>query len=615
MSNLRIAELDFDTIKTNLKNYLNQQDEFLDYDFEGSGLSILIDLLAYNTHYNAYLANMVINEMFLDSAVKRSSAVSIAKHLGYTPISVRGARAVVDITVNNPTGLPSSLVMSRYTAFSTNINGTSYTFLTNEARTAFKSGTSYLFSDVEIVEGTYASFTFVVGDNTPDAKYEIPDLNVDTSTLDVLVQTSATDTTQTSYELTSDITGLTGESKVYFLEQNSLGRYQIYFGDGIIGKQLEVGNLIVVKYIVATGTGANVSDNFTQTFTADSSIGGSNNINISVNSNSSGGADAESISSIKFNAPKFNSARNRAITSEDFKSIIQSNFTGAESIAVWGGEDNDPPYYGRVLISLKPFTGSFISDATKAFISTSILQNKSIAAIVPEFIDPDYLYATLIVNVNYNPNLTTLTPNGMTSFLTSSIENYFSENFNKFEKTFYVSKFTKYLLDLNSSLISITPELKLQKRINLSFYTENSFVGDGKIKFGTRIHPNEFNSTNFYTVYQGVQTLVYLKDQSSTNPPDYSGTGSVYLVDSNSDGFLTLVGEINYATGEITINGFTPTGYPTGQSELQLYIGLQESNYDIVTLRNQVLSLDDSNVLDASNRLQGLVVNLNTIVE
>lgn len=615
MSNLRIAELDFDQIKANLKNYLLQQDEFSDYDFEGSGLSVLIDILAYNTHYNAYLANMVVNEMFLDSAVKRSSAVSIAKHLGYTPISVRGARANLDVTVSNPTGLPTNLTMGRYTSFTSSINGSNYTFLTNETRTASRSGVSYIFRDVEVVEGTYATFTYVVGDNTPAAKYEIPDVNVDTSTLSVSIQTSATDTSQTSYNLVTDITGLTEQSKIYFLEQNPLGKYQIYFGDGIIGKQLSVGNLIVVKYIIAGGTGANVSDNFSQTFTAVSSIGGSNNISVTVNSNSSGGADAESISSIKFNAPKVNSARNRAITSEDFKAIIQSNFTGAESIAVWGGEDNDPPYYGRVLISLKPFTGSFISDSTKSYIITSILQNKSIAAIVPEFIDPDYIYTTIIVNVNYNPNLTSLSPNGMTAFLTSSIESYFNNNFNKFEKTFYVSQFTKYLLDLNSSLISITPEIKLQKRINLTLFATNSFIGDGKIKFGTRIHPNELSSTSFYITYEGTSTLVYIKDQSDVNPPDYIGTGSLYLTDASSDIFLIEIGSVNYGTGELSIDGFTPVGYPSGQSELQLYIGLQESSYDIVTQRNQVLSLDDSNLFDGSRRQEGLTINLNTIVE
>lgn len=615
MSNLRIAELDFDQIKANLKNYLLQQDEFSDYDFEGSGLSVLIDILAYNTHYNAYLANMVVNEMFLDSAVKRSSAVSIAKHLGYTPISVRGARANLDITVTSPTGLPTNLTMGRYTSFTSSINGTNYTFLTNETRTAPRSGVTYTFRDVEVVEGTYATFTYVVGDSTPEAKYEIPDVNVDTSTLSVSIQTSATDTSQTSYNLATDITGLTDQSKIYFLEQNPLGKYQIYFGDGIIGKQLSVGNLIIVKYIIAGGTGANVSDNFSQTFTAVSSIGGSNNVSITVNSNSSGGADAESIASIKFNAPKVNSARNRAITSEDFKAIIQANFTGAESIAVWGGEDNDPPYYGRVLISLKPFTGSFISDSTKSYIITSILQNKSIAAIVPEFIDPDYIYATIIVNVNYNPNLTSLTPNGMTAFLTSSIESYFNNNFNKFEKTFYVSQFTKYLLDLNTSLISITPEIKLQKRINLTLFTTNSFIGDGKLKFGTRIHPNELSSTSFYITYEGTSTLVYIKDKSDANPPDYSGTGSLYLTDASSDVFLIQIGSVNYGTGELSIDGFIPTGYPSGQSELQVYIGLQESSYDIVTLRNQVLSLDESNLFDGSRRQEGLTINLNTIVE
>lgn len=615
MANLRVAELDFDQIKTNLKAYLNQQTEFTDYDFEGSGLSVLIDLLAYNTHYNAYLANMVINEMFLDSAVKRSSAVSIAKHLGYTPTSARSSRANIDVTVTNPTGLPTNLSMDRYTSFSTSINGTNYNFLTNQTLTTTRSGANYLFTNVELVEGRLVTFTYVVGDNTPSAKYELPDLNVDTSTLQVTIQTSVTDTTQALYSQVSDISGLTNTSKIYFLEQNPLGKYQIYFGDGVVGKLLSTGNIIIVKYIVSSGKITNVSENLTQTFSADSTIGGSNNITISVNSNSSSGADPETISSIKFNATRVNAARNRAVTVNDIQALLAANYISADDITVWGGEDNDPPYYGRVLVSLKPAEGSFISEDTKNYISSSILTNKMVAVVTPEFIDPEYIYITMTVNVDYNPSFTNLTATGMKAFITDRVEAYFDSNFNKFAKTFYTSKFTKHLLETNSSLISVTPEILLQKRFNLTLNTENSFVGSGKIKFYTKIHPNEFFSTSFYVVYEGVSTLVYLKDRSDNNPPDYNGTGAIYLTDAGSDVFLRSVGVINYSTGEITINGITPVGYPIGQTDLQLYAGLQESSYNISSVRNQILILDDSVINDPSYRRAGLIVNVSPIVE
>ena len=558
---------------------------------------------------------MVINEMFLDSAVKRSSAVSIAKHLGYTPTSARSSRANLNVTVTNPTGLPVNLIMDRYTAFSTNINGTNYTFLTNEAVSTGRTGNSYVFNNIDVVEGRLVTFNYVVGDNTPAAKYVIPDLNIDTTTIEVKIQTSVTDTTQTLYTQVEDISGLSGISNIYFLEQNALGKYEIYFGDGIIGKQLAVGNIVIVRYIVSSGKVTNVSENFVQSFTSDSSIGGSSSIAVTVISNSTSGADAETISSIKFNATRVNAARNRAVTVDDIKALLQARYTGAEAISVWGGEDNNPPYYGRVMISLKPFEGTFISENTKNNIINSILTEKLVAVVVPEFVDPDYIYVTLIVNVNYNPNFTNLTANGVKSQITNRINTYFADNFNKFEKTFYTSQFTKYLLETDDSIISVTPEVKLQKRFNLTLNTINSFVGEGRIKFATRVHPNEMFSTGFYIVYDSAPTLVYLKDRSDTNPPNYNGTGTVYIADYNSDVLLQSVGTINYSTGDITINGITPTGYPSGQTELQIYVGLQELSYNVVTLRNQILSLDDSSLNEASKREVGLTVNVTPIVE
>jgi hypothetical protein len=295
MSNLRIAELDFDQIKTNLKTYLNDQTEFTDYDFEGSGLSVLLDVLAYNTHYNAYLANMVMNEMFLDSAVKRSSAVSIAKHLGYTPVSARGSVANLDIVVTNPTNLPATLTMDRYTPFTSTVDGSTYTFLTTEAKTAIRVGSTYTFAGVDVTEGSLLSYSYVVTDTTPAAKYEIPSEGVDTTTIKVSVQTSASDTTTATYALATDITGLDDTSKIYFLEQNPQSKYQIFFGDGVIGINLTAGNIINIQYMVATGSSVNVSSTIAQTFTASGTIGGSSNITTTVNSNSTGGADVESI--------------------------------------------------------------------------------------------------------------------------------------------------------------------------------------------------------------------------------------------------------------------------------------------------------------------------------
>lgn len=614
MSNLRIAELDFDTIKSNLKTFLQSQDEFTDYDFEGSSLSILLDILAYNTHYNAYLANMLVNEMFLDSAVKRSSAVSIAKHLGYTPRSARGATASIDVTVNNPTGLPPSLSLPRYTTFTSDINGTVFNFLTVTDYTASRSGSTYVFSDVEIKEGSYQEYRFAVSDNSPTKKYEIPAQNIDTTTLLVTVQNSATDTTTFTYNLTTDITGLDGESKVFYLEQNPFGRYEINFGDGILGKQLSVGNIILVRYLVSSGTGANVSNLYDQSFTAAAPIGGSSSVTVDVNSNSTGGANEETISEIKFNAPRVNSSKNRAVTSSDYESLLVAQVPEAEAVSVWGGEENDPPYYGRVLISLKPYEGFIISDNTKSIIINSLLKNKNVTTIYPVFVDPEYLYTRFTAGVTYNSRTTTLSSDGIKNLISTGINTFFNVNLNRFNKTFYASQLSKYLMELNSSILSVSLEVGLQVRIEPTLNSENNYTGTSSIKYYNKLHPNQFSSTAFYVNVSGSSTLVYLQDRASSNPPDYNGTGVIGMYSTSNDTLITNVGTINYGTGEVILNSITPQGYLPGQTSIQLSANLQEEYYNIATTRNQILVLDTSTSDPASRRLNGLTINVSSVV-
>lgn len=614
MSNLRIAELDFDTIKSNLKTFFQSQDEFTDYDFEGSSLSILLDILAYNTHYNAYLANMLVNEMFLDSAVKRSSAVSIAKHLGYTPRSARGATANLDITVNNPTGLPSTLTLPRYTAFVTNINGTSYNFLTTSDHTATRAGSSYLFEDIVVTEGYYQEFRYVVSDVSATKKYEIPQLNIDTTTLLVTVQNSATDTTTYTYNQTTDITELTGESKVFFIEQNALGKYELNFGDGIIGKQLSIGNIITVRYLVSSGSGANVSSLYTQSFTAATSIEGSSSVSVVVNSNSIGGAEEETLSEIKFNAPKANSAKNRAVTSGDYEALLIANVPEAEAVTTWGGEDNVPPYYGKILICLKPYEGFVISELTKTNIVNNLLKTKNVATINPVFIDPEYIYARFSVDVRYDSRTTTLTSDGIKTLISNGITNYFSVNLNKFNKTFYASQLIKYLMELNSSILSVSFESGIQLRIEPVLNTENIYTGTSSIKYYNKLHPNEFSSTAFYVNVSGVNTLVYLQDRADSNPPNYEGTGTIGMYSVSNGTFITNIGTINYGQGEVIINSLTPQGYLTGQTNIQLTANLQEEHYNISTTRNQILVLDNSISDPASRRQSGLTVSVSSVV-
>ena len=616
MSNLRISELDFDQIKSNLKTYLKSQSQFTDYDFEGSSLSVLMDVLAYNTHYNAYISNMLMNEMFLDSAVKRSSAVSIAKHLGYTPRSIRGAKANLDITVIGPTGLPAVLTLDKFTEFTSTVGGSPYKFLTTTAYTATRSGSNYTFTDVEVTEGVLTSFRHVVTDTTPDAKYEIPTVNIDTTTLQVTVQTSATDTSVTEYNLATDISGLTNTSRVFYLEQNPLGKYQIYFGDNIISKALSAGNIITLRYLAVSGSAVNVSGSITQSFASAGTIGGSGDISITVNSNSTGGADEESITSIKFNAPKFNAAKNRLITSDDYESYIKSQVTEAESVVVWGGETNDPPFYGKVLISLKPFSGYAISSTLKEDLKNNILANKAVISVTPEFIDPIYLYLNIVASVNFNPNLTSYTSDQIKTIVTNGITSFMNNTVTQFNKSFYSSQLTKYLMNLDSSILSVTTELNLQRRFTPVLNDTNYYTDSNTIKFYNKLHPGEIRSTRFFITLNGTQTSVYIKDKADSNPPNYEGTGTLQLLNALTEAIVNAnIGSVNYLSGEVSIDGIIPTGFNVGQTEIQLTASLQEVAYNITAVRNQLILLDDSSAFTLAGREAGVTVTATAVIE
>ena len=612
---LDISELDFDDIKANLKAFLQDQSEFTDYDFEGSGLSVLLDLLAYNTHYNAYLANMLANEMFLDSAVKRSSAVSIAKHLGYTPASTRSARSTVTINVNNPSGSPSTLTLNAKTPFSTSINGNTFTFFNLESTTISQVSGTYTFPNVEIVEGSLANFAFAAATPGPDEKFELPDADIDTSTLKVTVQTSVSNTTTESFVLSTDITGVTSTSKVFFLEENPTGRYQIFFGDDVLGKKLIVGNLIRVEYLRSSGTNANTSNNITTLFTT-AAIGGSSNVTITVNSNPFGAQEKDTLTDIKFNAPRVNAARNRAVTSTDYEALIKANFTDAESVSVWGGEDNDPPIFGKVLISLKPFNGFTISQSTKQNIIDEILKNKKVLAIQPEFIDPEFFYVNIVANINFDSTATTKTASEIETIVRSIITNYFSSDLQKFNLDFNQSKLTKLILESDTSISSVIMLLKLQKRFIITLNSLNSFIEDNSIKFQNGIKPGSLSSSRFFVTSGNASILSRIVDIPSVMPPSDTGSGTLRIVNASTGVLINQdIGSVNYGTGTVTITGFTPTALPNNITDFRITGTVQETSHNIQVYRNQILLLDDSNLNAAAGREAGLTVNVTAITE
>lgn len=594
MANLRIAELDFDTIKSNLKDFLQAQDQFTDYDFEGSGFSVLLDVLAYNTHYNAYLANMLVNEMFLDSAVKRSSAVSLAKLIGYTPRSTRSARAVLNLVVNNPTGSPASINLERNTPFTVSLDGTSFIFYNLEAQNINRENDAYTLNNLEVIEGTPFSVTFVSSNPGPDEKFVIPSSTIDTSTLIVTVQNSVTNTTTDVYTITNDITSLDSTSKVYFLEENSSEQYQIYFGDDITSKKLSVGNIVTVTFQNSSGTLANSSNLITQSFTT-TSIAGSSDITISTVTNPSGASDKETISSIRFNAPRVAAAKNRAVTAADYQSIITSEFSEAESVSVWGGEDNDPPAYGKVYIALKPYKGYFISQTTKDQIINNILKDRKVLAISPEIVDPEYLFINLNIAAVFDSNLTTKNSSTIKQNITDTINEYFTNKLQKFDQDFNKSYLNKLILETDQSIVSVIIKIKVQQRHAIFLNTENSFLSDDAIKFQNLVVPGSITSSRFYINTNNTEILSQIIDIPDDSPPNNTGTGTIQIIGAQDQTTLVAAaGTVNYGTGILTLNNFIPTALPNTINDFRVTAGIQESSHNIQANRKQVLVLDDS---------------------
>jgi len=616
MANLRVSELDFDDIKVNLKNFLsNYRDSngdlvFTDYDFEGSGLSVLLDLLAYNTHYNAYLSNMLINEMFLDSAVKRESAVSIAKHLGYTPRSVRSARATINFTVNNVVGNPSTITLDRYTPFTTTINNSSFTFVNLESITVSKDAGAYNFTNVEITEGIPLEFVFRVNVPGPTEKYEIPNLNLDVSTMIVTVQKSNTDLTTTTYNLADDALGIDGNSTIYFLEENPTGSFSLVFGDGILGKKLTAGNLIKVQYLISNGSSCNVSNLITQRFSTSTTISGGSIGSIITVNNSNYGSEKETITEIKFNAPKFNSSQNRAVNSSDYKVLIDSFYPALiDSVAVWGGEENIPKKYGKVMIALSPATGFVITETVKNNIAT-FLKQKRILSISPEFVEPEYFYINLSTNVKYNSKTLSTTSDQLKISIQNTIESYFNSNLKQFDQDFVFSKLSKLIDETDPSILGNLITLKVQKRIEPTINVTKILTNNDAIKFYIGVLPGSLESTRFAVDMDGSTYPVVLKDYPIEALPNYSGTGIIKLINPVNNSIVDAsYGTIDYATGIISIPSFKVAGLYEDSTDIRIMIKPQDSFLDVTVNRNQILLLDDSTSNSLTNTNPGLAIN------
>lgn len=477
-SKLIVTDLDFDTIKLNLKKFLQSQSAFSDYDFEGSALSTLIDLLAYNTHYLGFYTNMLANESFLDTASIRDSVVSHAKMLGYTPTSARSAKANVTLTytqTNNPSisGM-SSLTLPRFTKFASGaIDGVNYSFTNLDEVTVDKVNNAFTFSNLYLTEGTPVNYVFTYNELTnPAQEFLLPDSNIDTSTIELIVQNSLADLSQRTYTLAVDATAVNGESTVYFLDEVTDNKYKVYFGDNIIGKKLTDGNIVIVSYLLSRGENANKANKFTIL----QSVGGLTSANVTVNSAATGGAAAESLEKIKFAATKSYISNNRAVTKNDYIALIQKEYPSLQAVNVWGGEQNVPPIYGKVFVAAKPKNGFFLTQSEKAFIIQNVINPIGMMTVIPEFVDADYNYLNFNVRLTYDPTSTTKTPGQVQSAVKQTIVDYVDRELNTFNSYFKISRLMRDIDNTDAAISTNQVDIKIEKRLSPVLGVERSYT-------------------------------------------------------------------------------------------------------------------------------------------
>lgn len=585
MKNKKIttAELDFDQIKNNLKTFLQGQSEFQDYDFEGSAMSVLLDVLAYNTHYNALYNNLAVNESFLDSASKRGSVVSRAKEIGYIPGSAGCPTATVDITVSSTTSTPNTLTLPKNTPFSTTVDGVSYNFYTLEDTTAVLQAGQYVFQGIEIKEGTPLSFKYVVAEGV---KYVIPNLDVDLSTVTVRVQESLTSTVFETFVRSEDILSLTAEDKIYFVKEIEGELYELEFGNGVIGKALQNGNVVNISYFTTNKEAANGARTFT--YQGGSLLGGI--VSVVTTIPAQGGVDKEGIDTIRFNAPRAYSAQNRGVTVNDYKSIILARYDEAESVNVWGGEDNIPPVYGKVFISIKPKSSETLTASQKSFVINNILKSRNVVTITPEIVDPEYIDIMVDTTVYYNPNNTVNTANQIKALTFETIQQYNSDYLDSYDGIFRFSQFNTLVDKTEKSIVSSITTLKLRREVEPKYnLLANYSVELVNPIYWSSVPEQSIVSTGFYM--DGGTTVMYLEDLPM---PGEMGTFRLYYFDANlNKQYLPeTIGTIDYAKGSIEIIGLNITGIA---EETFAFIIKPESN-DVVSVRNQLVRILDEDI-------------------
>ena len=603
MALVNFTDLDFDQIKTSLKDYLRENSNFTDYDFEGSNLSNIIDVLAYNTYISSYNANMVSNEVFLDSATLRENVVALARNIGYTPRSRTASRAIISFFVNTTgfTTKPVTLTLKKglVTTSASVFGSESYSFSIPSDITVPVIDGIATFRDVVIYEGTFltSNFTVSAANPAPPSRYILENAHIDTSTLEVSVRDTQSSTSSRKYVFSDTLVEVTSSSRVYFLQEIDDQRYEMIFGDGVFGEKLKAQNYIEVSYITSSGPDANGISSFSF---AGRIVDNNNNLvstGISILSTvneSTGGKEIESIESIKKYSPKIYSAYNRAVTAADYEALIPKIYAETESVSVFGGEELNPPQYGKVFITIKPFYGPYVPDSIKENLNQK-LRKYSVAGIVTEILDLKYLYIEAHINAYYNPNLAS-SSDALKTVVSNNITAYSeSAEMNKYGAKFKYSKFQTVVDNSNDAITSNITKIEMRRDMKPSLNQPAEY----ELCFGNPFHINNANGYNIrssgFTVF-GMSDVVYLGDIPDED--GLKGTLFLFRLESRNNPVIVSenVGTIEYERAEILLKPINITNTVKRVQEIPIIeiSGSPKSN-DVIGLQDLYLQLDINN--------------------
>jgi len=594
---LNTAGLSFTDIKYNFINYLKSQSEFSDYNLEGSNITVLLDILAYNTAQQGFYNTMVANEMFIDRASKRSSIVSLSKLVGYTPNTKRAAKAKVLVTVT-PQNLPESKILPRGSVFTGSANNNNYSFTTTEAYSfypyTFATNTdtdssetgeilSYACGPVELKQGILNTISYNV--ESYEQQFLISDTNADKDSVRVVVMNSVSDITGINipWSLSNDITLLTENSKVFFLEENSFGQLVLKFGDGVLGKKLNVGNVVIIEYLSTSGSEANnIGVNDTSTRSSFGYDGGSYSVLTLEPSNS--GFDRETSSSIRRNAVRNFTGRERAVTTKDYEGLILAAFNNNAAVRCWGGEENNPPYYGKVFASIRPIGSTILTSDEKQNLVQNVLKSKNIVGIDIEVIDPEVIYVVLNSDVYFEQASTTDSSTTVRKKIRDGIITYFRNNLVEFGDSVFAQDIESEIKSTNNGIKAVDAKITLKKKITPTLNVTEKTTIDFQNKL---LHP-----------YDGYKSIVssstfFISANSGNHYIEDDGNGKIILK-KKINGVVSVVnsnyGTINYETGQLVIPLFKVYAFATGKNSVDIKVEPRTSN--IFTKQNSILEFD-----------------------